>query len=181
MNRLLGCVALGAAIVVLPNVRADAPKKAITDAEFVQIASASGLAEVNISKAAMQRATRDDVKSFARQMVQDHTKANMELNRLADSKRLTPAATMDAKHQDLSRQMLRLSGEEFDRQYVQSQLKDHQQAVALFENESKNGKDEDLKAFATKTLPTLREHLEMVRKLSGNRSSDQKDNLDRNK
>jgi putative membrane protein len=167
MRRLLGLAAFGTAVLTLPAAFGDTGRTPITDAEFVQKASAAGLDEVNIGKMVLQRANRDDVKNFARRLVDDHTKANAELNRIADSKHLVPSSTMDAKHQELSRQLMRLSGADFDRQFIQGQLKDHEMVISLFENESKNGKDEQLKAFATKTLPTLREHLQIAQKLAG--------------
>jgi len=165
---LLCSAALAAAVCLLPVAHADNPQKAVSDQEFVQMASAAGLAEVNMGRAALEHATRDDVKGFAKRIVDDHTKANTELNRIADAKRMTPAATMDAKHQDMMRTMTRLTGAEFDRQFMQAQVRAHEKAVALFESESKNGQDPQLKEFATKTLPTLREHLQMAQKIAGN-------------
>ena len=59
----------------------------------------------------------------------------------------------------------RLDGAAFDRAYVDDQIRDHEKTIALFEREAKSGKDAELKAFAEKTLPTLKEHLSMVRDL----------------
>ncbi len=164
MRRLLACAALAALATVAA--RADAPNKMITDQEFIQKASAAGLAEVNMAKMALQNATTPAVKEFAQRMLNDHTKANRELNRIADANRMTPAANMDAAHQEMSREMSAMTGENFDRRYVRGQLKDHEAAVALFQAEAKNGKNPQLKEFAVQTLPTLREHQEMVRKLA---------------
>ncbi len=164
MRRLLACAALAALATVAA--RADAPNKTITDQEFIQKASAAGLAEVNMAKMALQNATTPAVKEFAQRMLNDHTKANRELNRIADANRMTPAANMDAAHQEMSREMSAMTGENFDRRYVRGQVKDHDAAVALFQAEAKNGKNPQLKEFAAQTLPTLREHQEMVRKLA---------------
>jgi putative membrane protein len=57
----------------------------------------------------------------------------------------------------------KLSGADFDREYMKHMVEDHVKDVALFEKEAKNGKDADLKAWAEKTLPTLKEHLQMAR------------------
>ena len=51
------------------------------------------------------------------------------------------------------------------RAYVDDQIRDHEKTIALFEREAKTGKDAELKAFAEKTLPALKEHLSMVRDL----------------
>ncbi len=167
MFRLLGCAALGLAVLTLQAAAYDKPGQQITDEQFVQKASAAGLAEVNVAKLALQHATRDDVKQFAKRIIDDHTKANRELNRIADAKRFTPAVSMDRAHEAMATRMSRMTGADFDREYVRSLVKDHEQAVALFEAESKNGRDPQLKEFATKTLPALREHLEMAQKLAG--------------
>ena len=150
-----------------PSAGADDKSTPVSDQTFVQMASAAGLAEVNLGKMAAERASRAEVKKFGQQMVEDHTKANNELLRLADRKKLPPAQTMDRKHEEAADRLARLQGDAFDREYMDLMVKDHVEAVDLFTNESKNGKDQDLKAFATKTLPTLKEHLQMAQDLSG--------------
>lgn len=162
---LIAAVLAGSSMA-FPTFGEDVDQK-LSDAEFVRKASAAGLAEVNAAQIALKQAKSDEVKKFARQMIEDHTKANAQLNSLADSKRYMPAATMDNEHQKMARKMADLTGRAFDREYIQTQLKDHEKAVALFEHESKDGKDADLKEFASKTLPTLKKHLEMVRMLAG--------------
>lgn len=148
---------------------ADEPKSG-GDQHFVQTASASGLAEVSLGKLAAERATNPEVKKFAQRMVKDHTMANTELNRIADKASLPPARAMDAKHEALMQKLTQLSGAPLDREYMQHMVKDHQEAVSLFEREAKEGKDPALKAFAEKTLPTLREHLKMAQDVAGGRS-----------
>jgi putative membrane protein len=142
---------------------ADDKDKPLTDAQFVDKASGAGLAEVNLANIAQKRANSPDVRRFAQQMSEDHTKANRELLALADKKKLAVAQKMDQPHQELAAKLLRMEGAAFDREYMKGQLADHEEAVALFENESKNGNDGDLKDWAGKTLPTLKHHLEMVR------------------
>jgi len=139
----------------------------VDDRTFVMMASAAGLAEVNLSGLAASRAASADVKQFAQHMVTDHTKANMELNRLADAKRFAPARAMDAKHQALADQLARLKGADFDRAYMDAMVADHQTAVSLFQAEATNGKDADLKGWAGKTLPTLKDHLKMAQDVAG--------------
>jgi len=70
---------------------------------------------------------------------------------------------MDQPHQAMAEKLARMEGADFDREYMKGQLSDHEEAVTLFENESKNGSDNDLKDWAGKTLPTIKHHLEMVR------------------
>jgi putative membrane protein len=61
-----------------------------------------------------------------------------------------------------------MSGADFDRAYSKMMLSDHNKDVSEFEKESSKGADADLKAFASKTLPTLKEHQQMARTLPGN-------------
>ena len=67
----------------------------------------------------------------------------------------------------IAERLSRLSGAQFDQAYAKAMVEDHEEAVALFEAQTKNGRDAAVKEFASKTLPKLRDHLEMARKLPG--------------
>ena len=138
------------------------------DQKFVRDTAMGGMMEVQLSRWAVQKGTSEEVKQFARRMVEDHSKANTELMQLASSKGMTLPTEMDQKHQNNVSKVTRLSGAEFDRAYSKMMLKDHEDAVSDFEKQSTNGDDADLKAFASKTLPALQEHLQMARALPGN-------------
>jgi putative membrane protein len=132
--------------------------KVLTNQEFVTGASAAGLAEVNLSRLAIERAQRTEVKDFAQQMIRDHSKANAELLKLADSKNLTPARQMDSRHEALLTDLSRLKGDDFDRAYLKAMAQDHAEAIVLFEAAHLTVPDKDLKAFADKTLPVIKVH-----------------------
>jgi putative membrane protein len=165
------CVRIAVLAVVVGGwmalVRADEDRQQpVSDQVFVRLASAAGLAEVNLGTQAAKQAENERVKEFARRMVDDHTRANHELLKLADQKRIAPAQAMDQKHRALADRMAALRGPEFDREYMRHMVHDHEQAVGLVQSEAKNGKDADLKEFASKTLPTLKEHLKMAKDLA---------------
>jgi len=142
--------------------RADQP---IDDATFVKTAASGGMLEVELGKLAAARAKNDDVKKFGERMVKDHTKANEELKAAAKAAGVeVPAKLMD-KHQKTLDMFAGYKGDDFDRAYVKDMVKDHEEDVALFTRASRDLKSKELKDFATKTLPTLKEHLEMVKKL----------------
>jgi len=147
------------------------------DRKFVTEATGSGLAEVNLGRMALKSAGRQEVKDFAEHMVMDHTRANDELLALVNRKGLGAAAasTMPATHRALADRLGSLRGEEFDRLYMQQMVKDHEDAVKLFDVQARTGQDADLKAFAAKTLPTLRKHLEMARRVSGDKGGGDRD------
>ena len=104
-------------------------------------------------------------------MVDDHSKANEELMSLASSKGMTLPTALDEKHQKDVTKLSAMSGAEFDRAYSRMMLSDHNKDVKEFEKQSTKGGDADLKAFASKTLPTLQEHLQMARALPGNQGA----------
>ena len=132
------------------------------DHHFVTEAASGGMAEVELGKLASEKATSPEVKKFGERMADDHGKANDELKTLAQNKSITLPNALDAKHKATVDRLSKLTGEAFDRAYMQEMLKDHKTDVAAFRTESKSGKDADIKAWAAKTLPTLEEHLKLA-------------------
>jgi putative membrane protein len=135
------------------------------DHSFVTEAAMGGMAEVDLGRLASTQAANDKVKAFGQRMVTDHGKAGNELKSLAASKQITLPTAIDAKHQATHDKFAKLSGAEFDRAYVKDMLADHKKDVDAFARESMSGQDSDVKAWAAKTLPTLREHLRMIEDL----------------
>ena len=92
-------------------------------------------------------------------MVKDHTAAGQELQSILTKKNFTPPATEDkhAKHkEDLSKK----TGADFDKAYIKMMVDGHKKVVKEFEDAEKNSTDPDVKAFAAKTLPVIRTHLD---------------------
>jgi putative membrane protein len=96
-------------------------------------------------------------------MVEDHGKANEELKSIAANKNITLPTTLSNEHQEKIDKLSSLSGADFDEEYMEIMDKDHEKDVKMFEEASKdNDLDPEIKAFAAKTLPTLRMHAEMA-------------------
>ena len=146
--------------------------KMAPDASFVNKAAMGGMMEVKLGEAATTRASEEAVKVYGRRMVDDHGKANGELKDLATKKGWSLPADLDEMHKKMSEKMTMLSGAEFDRAYSEHMLKDHEMVVKEFEHAAQKAADADLRAWATKTLPTLKEHLQMARELPANRKGD---------
>ena len=140
---------------------------AITPNGFMTGAAYSGMAEVEAGKMAVSKTKNAEVKQFAQQMIAEHTRANNELKQLAAKKSAALPTDLDAAHKAMAENMSKLSGDEFDREYMNGQVADHEKTVALFQGQADGGTDADAKAFAAKTLPALKMHLEMARKLNG--------------
>ena len=139
----------------------------MTDEEFMKMVATGGHNEMGLSKVALSKNVSGATKDFANMMITDHTKAGNELKPIAESKNVMLPTDMDAEHKALEDQMQNLSGEELAQKYAQQMVTDHQKTVDVFQSEIQNGKDAEVKAFASKTLPTIQKHLEMARNLPG--------------
>jgi len=155
---------------VKPAVQAEHGKPAsgltAADATFVKKAADGGMAEVALAKLAQTKSANAEVKAFAQKLEQDHSKANDELKTLAESKQVTLPSAPSKVHAAKESQLSKLTGAAFDRAYVADMLADHKKDVAEFERQSTHAADADVKAFAAKTLPTLKDHLQQVEQLS---------------
>jgi putative membrane protein len=151
--------ALMAQTATTPQTATAAQSDRMVDQTFVHEASAAGLSEVADAQMAVQTAKRDDVRKAAQQLLTDHIAANAKLKSLAQSKNL-PLATSAAP----SKAPASMSGD-FDANYVAAQIKAHENAIALFKAEARDGRDTDLREFASSTLPTLEHHLSMMQGL----------------
>jgi putative membrane protein len=137
-----------------------------SDRKFAMTAAAGGLAEVEMARLALTKASSEAVKQYAQKMLDDHTAANTELMGIASAKGITLPTAPDAKHRAMMAKLEKLSGEAFDREYVMmAGHKDHAKMEKLFRDQSTRGRDADLKAFAAKTLPVVQQHLQMARDL----------------
>jgi len=135
------------------------------DHKFAQTAAASDLAEITLGKIAMQKAESADVKKFAERMVADHTKSSQDLMQIAQKKNIELPKELSKEHAAHIQHLQGLRGADFDREYMKHMMKDHQDAVQLFSDEANNGKDEDIKNFASKYLPTIKEHAQMTKEI----------------
>jgi putative membrane protein len=164
-----------------------AGKLSRSDEKFIKDACLGGLMEVHMGKLGVQKAQNAQLKQYAQRLIDDHTKANTELKQLASSKGLTlpdshegissttesadrtqvreKADAESHKEHAAIKKLEGLSGTEFDREFVRLAVNDHQKDIKEFEKAAKNADDTELKSFAAKTLPTLREHLQQARSL----------------
>lgn len=172
MNPLLSSLRTGLVAICL----ATASSLALADMDaddFVNDASAMGLAEVHNATLALTKASSQDVKNFAQRMLDDHSAANQQLAQIASGKEdleLADDATLLAKAKALILQLR--SGESFDQAYANNQVVAHEKSVELYENAAKELNDADLKAYAAEKLPELREHLTMARDLAAKHGGD---------
>jgi putative membrane protein len=142
---------------------AQAPKTvSSTDQTFMMNTAKAGMAEVELGKLAVQNASSDSVKKFGQKMVDDHSKGNDELKTLAASKNVVLPSEVDAQDKSTHDKLAAMKGEAFDREYMTMMVAGHRKVVDSFEAEAKSGQDADLKAWVTKTLPTIEAHLKLA-------------------
>lgn len=147
----------------------------LTSQSFVTKAAHSSMAEIELSKLALEKSQTEDVRSFAQRMVQDHQKASTELQSIAKKHGLQVPRELDAKHQKEMEKLKSQSGAAFDSAYSQGMLKDHEKAVELFREASTSRQlHPDLQSFAAKTLPTLQTHRRLAGDLPATGASSQR-------
>ena len=138
------------------------------DRRFIEEATMAGMADVELGKLAQLKGASEPVKQFGARMVEDQGRATDELKQLAQIKRIGVPAAPDKWHARDVEKFSRLSGPEFDRQYVAHMLSDQRKDVLEFRKAFESAKDSDVRAFAEKTLPTLQEHLKLAQSLQDN-------------
>jgi putative membrane protein len=137
---------------------------AVTSDDFVDAATEAGIAETVTGNLAMEKSQNAEIKTFAQQMVTDHTKANQKLGDIA--RKLDISVPDEATLTDKVKKMiLEWRDESFDKSYVNNQVDAHEKAVELFKKEAASSDKPELKAFASETLPTLEHHLEQAKAL----------------
>ena len=137
-----------------------------SDVKFAKTLAAGGAAEITFSKLAQTKVQAGKLNDFAAMMITDHTKAGDTLKAIAQKENITLPDSMDADHQSKYADISKMSGTAFNEAYIKLMVADHKGAVGLLQNESQNGKDSTLKAFATKILPTVQGHLDAANKLA---------------
>jgi putative membrane protein len=163
-----------AALAQSPNTTQEVPTTAsqpmieVDTATFIKMVASSNAFEMESSKLAKQNASSDAVKKFAQQMITDHTKAGEDFKAALENVNTTSSVsktTLQLKEQQALDKLKAASGEAFDSEYVNAQVKAHDEALALFRSYSNSGDDLALKEFAKKTLPVLEMHQQHVKGL----------------
>jgi putative membrane protein len=137
-----------------------ADRKMMTDMAHANIS------EIAAAKLAQNQSKNEQVRTYAQHMIDDHTNAENDLTQLAQAKGVQLPTEPDAKHKAAMKKLSSLSSAEFDRMYItQAGLDDHRNASKLWQKASKEAKDPDVKAYASKTLPTVEQHLKMAQEM----------------
>lgn len=138
----------------------------VSDTAFMKKAANGGMTEVSLGKLAGEKGESKEVKDFGEKMVTDHTKIGDNLKEVAGKLGVTLPEKIDATHQKKIDEMEKKSGAAFDKAYVNAMVTAHEKDIAAFEEAGKETKNEDLKKFIDDSVPTMKEHLEMIKNFS---------------
>jgi len=125
-----------------------------------------GMTEIELGQLALKRSSNQQVKNFANQLINDHSKANQEVGDLASLKQATLPNALSTEQQAIYNRLQSLSGSAFDREFLKVNIKAHQDTIDSFQEQATYGPDMDVRAMADKTLPTLKMHLQMAQGLA---------------
>ena len=112
-----------------------------------------------------KRASRQEVKDFAKTMESDHKAMLKDLAKVIKNKKIAIVAGTNKVDKERCAKMSKLSGKEFEGSFFLNVVSDHEDAIAMYENQIENGKDEKVTAFAKEAVKKLREHLKEAKKL----------------
>ena len=136
-----------------------------TDPLFAATAAQSDIYEITASQVALDHTGNQAVKAFAQKMIHDHSETTAQLKPIAEAMGVTPPTKTNAAARLDIAYLRTLNGNAFDSEYIKQQMVSHEAAVGAFQIASKTAQNDDLKAFATKYLPVIQEHLKMARQL----------------
>jgi putative membrane protein len=163
---VLGVLCLLASASVMAT--EDHGKLTADDYKFVTDAASGGLAQVQLGQIARDRASDPGVKKFADKMIKENSDANQQLTQLASQKGVTLPTDIPVSEKKETDRLLKLSGPDFDHAYMKHVMRDHKKDIKTFQRESEKASDADVQSWATKTLPTLKEHLDMAQDINAN-------------
>ena len=160
--------ALSAAVLFcLPTFSAE--KSAVlssADEKFVKEAGAGGMAEVKLAQLGVAKASTAEMKAFAQQIVDDHTKGNVEIKALATGKGVELSTVIDPDSAKTYQNLEKATGADFDKQFTAEVVSDHTKCQSAFEAAVKDSTDNEVRALAEKMLPNIKAHLEKAKELT---------------
>jgi putative membrane protein len=164
---LMGAVAIAQTVpgTGSASAQASAGQMSANDKKFLEKAAQGGMAEVEFGKLAESNAQSQDVKDFGKRMVDDHSKANDELKHIASQTGATLPSGLSAADNTTKEHLSSMKGDAFDKAYMRHMVVDHETDVNEFKQEARGGKDPQLKDWASKTLPTLEQHLQIAQQV----------------
>lgn len=169
MSRLIiaGALALGAFTLPysLSTAGDEKSKSAPAATEFLQMAAAGHNVEIQLGKLAQLKGENEDVRAYAGRLVKSHEAAYSDLAKLLKNRKLAIVSGLEWENREDAKKLIKASGAEFDRLYLDTMIRHHEQSATLYDQQAKSGKEDDVKAYAADVLPGIRDHLKEARAL----------------
>lgn len=162
----ISVVALLPAAALTAHAQAGSSAASVADKHFVTAALRGGMAEVELGKLAAEKGNGGDVKQFGEKMVTDHTQLGDQMKQVAQQIGVTPPSTMTASDLALEAKLKMLSGDAFDKAYIQAMVKDHEDDLGAFNKEITGGSSTTVKDAAREGAKVIQEHLDMIKKIA---------------
>ena len=167
MNRI-NLVAVGAALLVAGSAAHAQSKSSSLDRMFAVTVSQGNMAEVMSSQLALKKTSSEKVRKIATMLIQQHGQAETSLKKVAAQEKIMLPSGTDAKHREMYKKLEGMSGAGFDKEYIAAQVGDHFKTIALFNKELTGGTDTAIRSFATRYLPDIETHTQMITAVASN-------------
>jgi putative membrane protein len=135
----------------------------VKDRQFIEQVASTNMAEIKMARLALDKSQDATVRKLAQMLIDDHERSGKQLKSIASDEKFPEPTSMDTADQQKYDKLAALTGKDFDTEYLKMTVKDHDQTIQEFQKASNTLSNADLKSFATKTLPTLKEHKEMAK------------------
>ncbi len=136
------------------------------DKKFVSGALEGGMAEVALGKLALEKSSNPEVKQFAQRMVDDHTKLGDEMKPIAEQIGVKVPTGLSKKDQATEAKLSALSGQQFDKAYIETMVKDHKKDYSEFQSEAKSAVIPSVKQAAASGEPVIKSHLDSIEQIA---------------
>jgi putative membrane protein len=163
---LIGAGCLGILLAGSTLSKAQSSDASAADKTFVKDALRGGMAEVKLGQLATQKGNSDDVKQFGQKMVDDHTKLGDQMKGVAGQIGVTPPTMISPMDKALETKLEALSGDAFDKAYIQAMVKDHRKDLMDFKKEASTGTASTVKDAASQGSTVVAEHLKMIEQIA---------------
>lgn len=133
--------------------------------EFIAQAAQDSLAEIELCEMALQKTSNDDIKTFAQRMIDDHSEFGREIERFGAQKNIPRPKDIGSEQNAKMKELSDLSGQDFDRKFIEHNVKDHENDIKVFQHYAREESDPDIKALAERGVKMLTEHLKMTKQI----------------
>jgi len=155
-------IALAAAGLVGFAGAAGAAQLSEQDQDFVKQAAQAGMEEIQSGQMAEQKGASQAIKQLGQTLVTDHTMMSEQLKQIAQQQGFTLPQSLPQDDRQEMQQLRNLSGQQFDRQFADEQIEDHQKMIQVLQKEAQTTQDQALRAFAQSGIPVMQKHLQMA-------------------